>query len=149
MRGRVPIFLPDLSRYPLMSDDEIVQMTDHANFRFYGLTRAEYSKLLEDQGRRCAFCGMGFQLDVHGLQGPAVIEHYHADGWDRMPPEERKQHVRGLTCSSCNMALAKVEAVTLNPFDAAEIMHMRALQHLLTRPFANDEDALSDSGESL
>jgi hypothetical protein len=138
MRGRVPILLPDYSRYPLLTDNEVVEMTKHANYRSHGLTRDEYLQQLEAQQRRCAYCGMGFQLDVKGLQGPAVCEHYHADGWDKMTPQERRKHFRALTCSSCNMALAKVEAVTTNAFDAATLMQLRTLQHLLTRPFSDE-----------
>jgi hypothetical protein len=47
-----------------------------------------------------------------------VIDHEHVRGWKKMPPEQRKLYVRGLTCWYCNstylgrgLTVAKAEGV--------------------------------------
>jgi hypothetical protein len=31
-----------------------------------------------------------------------VVDHQHVRGWKTMPPEQRKQYVRGVICRGCN-----------------------------------------------
>jgi hypothetical protein len=58
----------------------------------YGLTQDEWIGLLKDQGWRCPIClrhAKGLKLNT---------DHEHVRGWKNMPPEKRKEHVRGVLC---------------------------------------------------
>lgn len=53
----------------------------------YGLTKEDYTSLLESQENKCAICGQDAQTRM-------VVDHCHATG-----------KVRGLLCNSCNCGL--------------------------------------------
>lgn len=53
--------------------------------RQYGITDAEYKRMREEQGDRCAICGK---------DRPLVVDHCHDTG-----------KVRGLLCNKCNSAI--------------------------------------------
>lgn len=59
----------------------------------YGLSRADYSAMLEAQGGLCAANGCSETL----FGGKLCVDHDHATG-----------KVRGLLCHGCNLALGKV-----------------------------------------
>lgn len=78
----------------------------------YGLSFSEWVAILESQGGRCAICG--------GLpaSGKFCIDHFHVKNWKKMPSQQRKRFVRGITCYPCNhhclnrnMNLTKARAV--------------------------------------
>jgi len=58
----------------------------------YGLSLAEWQVIADQQGGVCAVCR------TLPASGRLVIDHAHGAGWKKMPPELRKQHVRGLVC---------------------------------------------------
>jgi hypothetical protein len=58
--------------------------------RVYGITLAEYNKMFEDQGGRCAICGSPDEVEGRRL----AIDHCHDSG-----------RVRGLLCGKCNRGL--------------------------------------------
>jgi len=64
--------------------------------RKYGITVDEWRALLDLQGGVCGVCG---KLPASGT---LHIDHFHARGWARMAPAQRKLHVRGLACHVCN-----------------------------------------------
>ena len=79
----------------------IVVPTPHT-LRKYGLTREDWQFILDRQGGVCGGCGR-----VPG-SGKFNIDHEHVRKWKEMPPEQRKQYVRGLLCWTCNsFTLAK------------------------------------------
>ena len=61
--------------------------------RQYGLTIAEFNKLLESQGHKCAICGYDDKSDPNIF---FFFFHCHTTG-----------KVRGLLCASCNHGLGK------------------------------------------
>lgn len=67
-----------------------------ATLRKYGLTSADWVWMACNQDWACFVCG---QLPKSGR---LHIDHDHVRGWSKMPPEERKRHVRGLLCFRCN-----------------------------------------------
>jgi hypothetical protein len=69
-----------------------------ATLKRYGLSEAEWRAILEKQGGVCAICKRVPST------GRTVIDHFHAKGWKKMPPEQRKLYVRGLCCWFCNHA---------------------------------------------
>jgi len=78
----------------------------------YGLTVKEWGTILQSQGGVCAICK---KLPFNGR---LCIDHDHAPGWKKMPPEGRKLHIRGLVCFFCNhyylaraLTLARAQAV--------------------------------------
>lgn len=80
----------------------------------YGLSVSEWMAMLEAQGGRCAVCG------VLPASGRFVIDHFHVKNWAKMPSQQRKRFVRGVTCYLCNhrllhknMTLAKARAVVV------------------------------------
>lgn len=63
--------------------------------RRYGLTLEDYENILSAQGGVCAACGEPELVATYrGKPRPLAIDHDHATG-----------HIRGLLCSSCNVAL--------------------------------------------
>jgi hypothetical protein len=68
--------------------------TDRYLERTYGIDYAEYTRMLEEQGGRCAICrGEGFTMkESHSLK--LVVDHCHSSG-----------AVRGLLCHNCNRSL--------------------------------------------
>ena len=63
--------------------------------RKYGLTFAEYDKMLTEQNNCCAVCG---GTKPGGRWKSFAVDHDHVTG-----------RVRGLLCKSCNIALGEVK----------------------------------------
>ena len=61
----------------------------------YGLTLEDWLELYNLQGGLCPICGRKMEKTI-------VVDHFHAKGWKKMPPERRKLYVRGLTDWWCN-----------------------------------------------
>ena len=64
--------------------------------RKYGLTADEWVAMADAQGDACAICRLV------PTSRRLNIDHAHAKGWAKMPPEQRKLYVRGLACFVCN-----------------------------------------------
>jgi hypothetical protein len=86
----------------------------------YGLTEGEWLAILESQGGICPIC---LRVPPSGIWH---TDHHHLRGWKRLPPAERKKHVRGVVCAFCNrnllpymMTAAKAERIAdyLNKHD--------------------------------
>lgn len=60
----------------------------------YNLTIAEFDKMLEEQGGKCAIC---FATEPGG-RGSFHVDHNHTTG-----------EVRGILCASCNLMLGKTD----------------------------------------
>lgn len=71
--------------------------------RAYGITLAEYTKLFEEQGCRCAICNTDAPQTKHKWH----TDHDHATG-----------HVRGILCSHCNVMLGQ-SGESINTLSAA------------------------------
>lgn len=67
----------------------------------YGLTLPEWRDILARQGGVCYIC------EKVPPSGILCVDHFHAKGWKKMPPEERKRYVRGLLCAYCNLRLLR------------------------------------------
>lgn len=65
----------------------------------YGWTLEDWLGQLEGNRWRCPICLRAPRT------GKYVTDHEHVRGWAKMPDEERKLYVRGLTCWSCNRYL--------------------------------------------
>ncbi len=63
-----------------------------ATLRRYGISVDEWRAMLDMQDGVCAVCG------TLPASGTLHIDHEHVKGWAKMPPEQRKLHVRGLLC---------------------------------------------------
>lgn len=80
-------------RYRAAHRDTLLEREREQNLkRLYGISAAEYEKLLQQQGGRCAICGrtdngMRHTKNFH-------VDHNHATG-----------EVRGLLCGPCNGVL--------------------------------------------
>jgi hypothetical protein len=75
-----------------------IRLPSPATLAKYGLTVGMFRVLLEAQDYRCAVCGN------KPATGRLVIDHKHVKGWKKMPPEQRRLFVRGLTDWYCNHA---------------------------------------------
>jgi DNA-directed RNA polymerase subunit RPC12/RpoP len=65
-----------------------------ATLQRYGITEEEWQVLYDKYDGTCHIC-----------RKPAArlnVEHEHVRGWKQMPPDERKQYIRGLACFVCN-----------------------------------------------
>lgn len=76
-----------------------VRLPTKATLKRYGLSLEEWAGLLERQGDVCYVCR------AVPDSGRLCVDHFHVAKWKRMPPEKRKQYVRGLLCSYCNRRL--------------------------------------------
>ena len=61
----------------------------------YGIAKADYERMLKEQGGKCAICGGDSK---HNKQGRLNIDHCHDSGV-----------VRGLLCWECNTAIGKMK----------------------------------------
>ena len=73
-----------------------LKLTSAKSCAKYGLTQDGFLFLAKRQGYVCAIC------KKLPKTGRLVIDHHHAAKWAKMPPEERRSHVRGLCCWNCN-----------------------------------------------
>lgn len=62
----------------------------------YGLTVDDWLEVAKRQGYVCFICK---KLPENGRLN---TDHDHVKKWKKMPPDERKRHVRGLLCYFCN-----------------------------------------------
>ena len=58
----------------------------------YGLSLAEWKRILKRQGGGCGVCG------TVPPSGTLHIDHEHVRGWRKMAAQERRKFVRGLVC---------------------------------------------------
>jgi hypothetical protein len=63
--------------------------------RFYGITPEEYEEMLEQQGGKCAICGVVFGDDK---KTSPHVDHDHSS-----------RFVRGILCQNCNFAIGLFE----------------------------------------
>jgi hypothetical protein len=72
----------------------------------YGMTIADYDALLLKQGGGCAVC----KTKKTGTRNHFFcVDHRHVDGYDALVAEEKRRHVRGLLCVTCNLVAGKLE----------------------------------------
>lgn len=62
--------------------------------RLYGITLADYDRILEEQGGGCAICS----VDMEQYQREFDVDHCHETG-----------KVRGLLCNPCNQAIGLLD----------------------------------------
>lgn len=65
----------------------------------YGLSLEEWVEILHSQNDVCAICLK------QPTSGRFYVDHFHAKGWKKMPPEERKKYTRGLLCYIDNLKI--------------------------------------------
>ncbi len=58
----------------------------------YGLSAEQWLAVLNAQGNVCAICGKV------PTTGRWVTDHAHVKGFKKMPPEQKRKYVRGITC---------------------------------------------------
>jgi len=80
--------------------------------RRYGWTAEEWWARWEEQGLVCAIC------QVAPRTGRVVTDHEHVRGWKKMPPEERKNYIRGLLCWTCNANIVR-RGITIQKLENA------------------------------
>lgn len=64
----------------------------------YGITQADYDRMLAAQGGVCAICECATNYSLSGKPRPLFIDHNHATG-----------QVRGLLCNQCNLAIGAID----------------------------------------
>lgn len=74
----------------------MINTPSKATLKKYGLEENEWRAILESQNGVCFVC------EKEPSKGRLCIDHEHAKGWKKMPPEKRKLYVRGLLCWVCN-----------------------------------------------
>lgn len=78
---------------PDYRDDKLVQ-----HLKRYGLTRAAFDELLDQQGGVCAICKSAETQKLGERVKRLSVDHDHA---------RTVKHVRGLLCGACNTGLGK------------------------------------------
>lgn len=72
-------------------------------WRRFGITPEEHKQWEAEQGGLCAIC----HEPPNGRWDRLHVDHVHVPGYEAMPPEEKRQHFRGLICFECNIGLGK------------------------------------------
>jgi hypothetical protein len=88
-----------VSRPDLLGVNEPIKVPRPASLRKYGLDAAAYVEIAARQNFACFVCEKlppSLTLDV---------DHQHVRGFAKLPPAQRRRHVRGLLCRFCNMRL--------------------------------------------
>jgi len=81
-----------------MERPENIKAPTPATLAKYGFTEDEWWAIMERQGFRCPI------MNQPSGTGRYVIDHEHVRGWKKMPPEQRKQYVRGIVSWFANHA---------------------------------------------
>ena len=79
--------------------DAVVKPPSATTLRKYGMTEAEWVYLWEFQESVCPIC------KKVPPSGNVHIDHYHAKGFKKMKPENKKKQVRGILCAFCNQRI--------------------------------------------
>ncbi len=99
----------------------MIKVPSKTTLKKYGITEAEWLEMLASQGNVCQIC------KKEPTTGRFVVDHFHAKGWKKKPPEIRRLYIRGICCWYCNHAylgrginVAKAKAVVeyLEKFEA-------------------------------
>lgn len=69
-----------------------VKIPSAATLAKYGLDAGRFVVRLQAQGWVCSICGKVPST------GRLVVDHFHVKGWKKLPPEQRRQYIRGLVC---------------------------------------------------
>lgn len=67
----------------------------------YGLTEALWLAILKRQHYVCGVCAKVPPSSI------LHVEHYHARGFAKMTPEDKRKYIRGLACPNCNRSWLK------------------------------------------
>jgi hypothetical protein len=78
-----------------MSQKDLKVPTE-ATLKKYGLSILDWNEIACKQNFVCFVC------EKLTTTGRLCVDHEHAKGWKKMPPEQRKLYVRGLLCWVCN-----------------------------------------------
>jgi len=74
----------------------------------YGLSEEEYLEYFKKQNNICALCKVA---KITPFTRTTHVDHEHVEGYNNLPPEERKKYVRGVLCQNCNLDLGKYERI--------------------------------------
>lgn len=66
----------------------------------FGITTEDYELKLRTQNYVCAACGQPNERD-----DVLLVDHLHIEGYQYLPPEEKRKFVRGLLCHPCNVII--------------------------------------------
>lgn len=84
-----------------------------ATLKKYGMTANEWTYIWEYQESVCAICK---KVPESGI---LHVDHFHAKGFKKMKPEDRKRQVRGILCAYCNQ---RILVKGINLFKARNIV---------------------------
>jgi len=76
----------------------MVKVPSKATLTKYGLTEEEWLAILERQGGVCPIC------KKIPTTGRFVVDHEHVQNYKKLPREEKKKFIRGITDWFCNHA---------------------------------------------
>lgn len=102
-----------------MNEDKLVEgilVPSAPTLQRYGWAYDKWVMVLHDQGYACGCCGK------KPGSGRLYIDHEHARGWSKMPPEERALYVRGLACYVCNRFVLNYRVTALLMRQAADYL---------------------------
>lgn len=104
---------------------------DASRERLYGLTRADFDRMVAEQGGRCMICRDPFAGEPH-------VDHEHATGV-----------IRGLLCLFCNVGLGKFKDDPELLLTAAAYLIERRSASAVRRRVACQADRLGDMGADV
>jgi len=78
--------------------------------RFFGITQADYDRMLSEQGNRCAICRREFSTRDHSKSMPC-LDHDH-----------KTNKLRKLLCFRCNIGISQFDESPKHLRSAAEYL---------------------------
>lgn len=75
--------------------------TNKLLWKRFGITLEEYNQMFIKQKGCCGIC----ERHQSEFKKALDVDHEHVEGYNKMPPEEKRKYVRGLLCNSCNRGI--------------------------------------------
>jgi len=88
----------------IIEGDVSAQVPSIVTLRKYGMTEQDYTDRLYAQNFQCPICERSPIRKTDGYMH-LVVDHFHARGYKKMSPDDRRWYVRGLVCITCNRYL--------------------------------------------
>lgn len=83
-----------------------MQIPTKTTLKKYGLDEAQWVKIYLNQAGLCACCEKPFwDSEKDEKLRNSYVDHQHVPNYKKLPPENKRQFIRGILCFQCNRLL--------------------------------------------